>query len=391
MRVLHVVAGIAREQGGVALAAIGIARSTRPFGADNTIFATDNREPASSKVHTRISLQDVPTEATGLDIRLFRAQRPYRVVYSSELRRAVRDDVREYELVHIHSLFLYPQFTAQRSARRLGIPYVVSIHGCLDPALRSRSRTVKKAVDIAWQRVMLNRAAGIHFTTSSERDLAADLGYTAPASVIPNGINWHDFQVPHDERQNRASSGRPVVLYLGRLSHVKGLDILIRGFAHLRRQIGDAALIIAGPDDEHMTPGLVELAKMLHVGDAVKFTGLLSPSERLIALGRARVCVLPSRTENFGAAVIEAMASGVPVVISPEVNLAPAITAARAGIVCRRDPSVLADTLARVLSDSAEHARLSKAGRAFSRSYDWGEVAPKMMAFYDSAIGQAAV
>jgi glycosyltransferase involved in cell wall biosynthesis len=385
IRVLHVLPGIARQQGGPALNAIGIARAIRKVGGDNAIFATDIREAASSKTHTRIKSNDLPHEAAGLDVELFRVQWPYRVAYSRDLAVALKKRVRDYDVVHIHSLFLYPQFAAQSIARRRGVPYVVSVHGCLDPALRSRNRILKRLVDLTWQRRMLNSAAGIHFTTNAERDLAADLGYVAPSSVIPNGIEWNSFQISTERTTSCGGEASPRILYLGRLSHKKGLDVLIAALAHLRGQGTDASLVIAGPDDENLSPSLKVLAATLGVSDAVEFTGLLSADDRLAEFRKARVWALPSRTENFGTACIEAMAAGVPVVISPEVNLAAAVEAADAGIVCRSDPAALAGALDRILRDPAEHARLSEAGRSFAQGYDWERVAPSFLNFYASA------
>src|SRR5207302_198290 len=99
-------------------------------------------------------------------------------------------------------------------------------------------------------------------------------------------------------------------------------DTLIEAFARVRRRLGDVRLVVAGPDDEGLTPSLREKTVALGVAGDVEFVGLLNASGRLAALTNADVWVLPSKTENFGTSVIEAMAAGVPVVISPAVNLA---------------------------------------------------------------------
>src|SRR5205814_616054 len=140
--------------------------------------------------------------------------------------------------------------------------------------------------------------------TEAERDLASDLGYRAPTAVIPNGIDWSAFAA---ERTTEAAASRPkIVLYLGRLSHKKGLDVLLQAFAKMA--MPDTRLVIAGPDDEHLTPSLETLARRLGIDGRVEFTGLLDGEERLAALHNADLWVLPSKTENFGTAVIEAMA-----------------------------------------------------------------------------------
>ena len=385
VRVLHVTAGLARQQGGPALNAVGIARCIRRAGGWNEIFSTDNREPASSRIHTRITRHDLPREAANLDVCLFRTQRPYRVMYSPDLGAALKLRASEFDVLHIHSLFLYPQFAAFRAARRHRLPYVVTIHGCLDPALRHRSRTAKGVTEALWQRRMLDQASFIHYTTEEERSLAADMSFAAPTIVIPNGIDLREFW-PAALADATLEPRRPrTVLYVGRISHKKGLDILIEAFAKLQRSRGDVRLVVAGPDDEGLTQSLREKGAALGMADHVEFPGLLDATERLAALKSAAVWVLPSKTENFGTGVIEAMAMGVPVVISSAVNLAPEIAAAGAGLVVPRDPNAIADAVAGVLSDDEEHARLGAAGRAFASAYDWDLIAPRLLAMYQAA------
>jgi glycosyltransferase involved in cell wall biosynthesis len=236
---------------------------------------------------------------------------------------------------------------------------------------------------------MLNEAAALHFTTVSERDLASDLGYEAPNVVIPNGIDWRAFQGQDGPIDVRGPNSPAVVLYLGRISHKKGLDLLIEAFADVQREVEGALLEIAGPDDEDLTPALRTLAWKLEIERRVRFTGMLSATKRLAAFRRASLVVLPSKTENFGTTVIEAMAAGVPVVISPEVNLAPEIERAGAGIVSDRNPASLAAAITALLTDANARVRLAEAGCAFARRYDWSAIAPSFLSFYRAVIAGA--
>jgi glycosyltransferase involved in cell wall biosynthesis len=385
IRVLHVAAGLAPRQGGVAANVLGIARCARTVGIDNVVFALDTHEPAAARRHTRVTLKELTPTIQDLDVELFRARPPYRFMYSPELRSALAAEMPSFDVVHIHSLFLYPQLVAFRIAQRLGKPYLVTIHGCLDPALRGRSRIAKAIADRLWQRRMLDGAAVLHFTTETERDLAADLGYRAPSIVVPNGIDWDSFQVG-----NGGAAGGACVLYLGRVSHKKGIDVLIRALPLLRRDVPSARLVVAGPDDEGLTPNLIALARDLDVSDHVEFVGHLGPDERLRALAAADVWALPSRTENFGTTVVEAMAAGVPTVISPEVNLSDGVARAGAGVVCHREPEAFASALSAILSNPNEQARLRRAGMEFARAYDWGALARRFRAMYELVQGESA-
>ena len=122
-------------------------------------------------------------------------------------------------------------------------------------------------------------------------------------------------------------------MYLGRISHKKGLDLLIRAFAMVRRDAPTARLAIVGPDDEGLTPELRALAGNEGAAESIVFTGMLSGDAKRAALAAADVWVLPSHSENFGNAVVEALAAGRAAVISPAVNIAAEIEAAGACVV----------------------------------------------------------
>jgi glycosyltransferase involved in cell wall biosynthesis len=176
----------------------------------------------------------------------------------------------------------------------------------------------------------------------------------------------------------------PVILFLGRLTYKKGVDLLIRAFGHTRAAV-DARLVIAGPDDEGLTAGLQQLARELGVGDDVAFIGPVYGEDRLAALSAADVWALSSHTENFGIAVVEAMAAGTAVVVSPAVNLAEDITAADAGIVAELEPGAFGAALTDVLTDDLRRRSLQRRAREFARRYDWRVVAPEFAEMYHAA------
>jgi len=204
------------------------------------------------------------------------------------------------------------------------------------------------------------------------------------AIVVPNGIKSRFFDPADDgtafrDRHLAAFSG-PVVLFLGRVSSVKGIDTLIRALPLI--ELPELRLVIAGPDEEGLTKGLRRLASSEGVGERVVFTGMLDHRQRGAAFGAASLFVMPSRMESFGNVVLEAMAAGVPAVISPGVPLATEIARAGAGIVCERDPRPLAETIAAVLDDPSLRGRLGARGREFASRFEWSGVAPELLAVY---------
>lgn len=385
MKVLHVIPSLASRTGGPAVAAAEIARVIRAEGVETTVFATDVAHPAITRNARPVAEPELVEGSNGTGTRLFPARRPYRLVYSPGLRDAMREEVAGYDVVHVHSLYLYPQFAAAREAARRGVPYVVSPHGALDPWLRRRGRLQKAAAGLLWQRRMLSGAAALHFTSEEEARLAADVAPGVPRIVVPLGIRWADYETLPPAESFRArylgGSSAAVVLTLGRITAKKGLDVLIRSFA-LATPEQEAWLVIAGPDDEGLQPGLAELAEREGVAGRVVFTGMLHGEEKLAALAAADVWALPSHTENFGIAVVEALAAGKAAVISPAVNLAGEMGEAGAAVVAAPEPEAFSAALAELLGDSERRAELGARAREFSRRYDWGALGPRLVEMY---------
>jgi glycosyltransferase involved in cell wall biosynthesis len=392
MRVLHVIPSLAARTGGPAVTAVETARVVSARGVESVVFSTNLGYPAQAWNPTAVAPSDLVPGSSEVDVRLFPTQRPHRLAYSPALRRSLRKEVSRYDVVHIHSLYLYPQFAAFTEAARCNVPYVVCLHGALDPWLRHRGRVRKSLAELFWQRRMLARAAALHFTVEEEARLAADVAPAVPRVIVPNGVRWADFaRLPSDvDFRTRLLKGHrgPVVLFLGRLAQKKGLDVLIQAFALCARRFPEAMLVIAGPDDEGLRPRLVSVAEREGVAEQVVFTGLLLGEEKLGAMSAAAVWVLSSHTEAFTIAVIEALAAGLPTVISTAVNLAPEIDSARAGIVCDISPQSFADAIGSLLRDEKRRLDLGKRAREFARGYDWSALAPQILGMYEEVVGR---
>jgi glycosyltransferase involved in cell wall biosynthesis len=295
-------------------------------------------------------------------------------------------ELREYDVVHIHSLYLFPQLAAFLTATTRHVPYIVSPHGALVAAIRERHEGLKRITDILWLRRMLDHASALHYTTDAEADGAADLQLCAPYFVVPNGIDVADFANTGQPERFRSRflagfRGR-VVLCLGRIARVKGLDILIRAFA--RANVPDSLLVIAGPDDEVLTPLLSNVATQIGIRDRVVFAGELRGADRIDAFAAASAWALPSETESFGHAIVEAMAAGVPVAVSREVALADEIKSEKAGLVVPRTPEGFAAALDCLLKDTDLQSRLSRRGQSLAKRFDWSEVTPRLLTMYET-------
>jgi glycosyltransferase involved in cell wall biosynthesis len=390
IKVLSVIPAVAARNGGPVINLVESIPHLAEVGVELSIATTDAAQPASSDVFKRLTPDDLPAGAREADLSIFRTRRPYKLGFAPGMYRSLGDRVGSYDVVRIHGVYLFSHFAGSRRAEQAGVPYIVSPHGALDPYLRQKGRARKLVTEIAWQRRMLARAAALHAMTDEERRLIADLAPGVPRQVVPNGLDIRQFGQRADGERFRAErlaghSGR-VVLFLGRISRKKGIDVLIRAMAEVVRERPDTRLVAVGPDDEELTPELEALAASLGIADSVTFTGPLFGRERAEALAGADLWALSSHTENFGIAAVEAMASGVPVVISPGVNIAPEAAAAGAAVVAELEPHAFAAAIGGLLDSPEQRRRLAAAAASFVRRYDWSAIAPRMRAMFEDAM-----
>jgi glycosyltransferase involved in cell wall biosynthesis len=221
--------------------------------------------------------------------------------------------------------------------------------------MRQRRPWLKRLSFQLIERQILNRAAAVHFTSQQERQEAAELGMNERGMVLPMGIDLDAFgRLPAPGwLQERAPhlAGRKVVLFLSRLDPKKGLDILLPAFAKVRAQRSDVALIIAGDGEGGFVSGLHAEAVRLGIDADVFWAGFLDGAEKLAAFAAADLFVLPSYSENFGVAAVEAMACGLPVIISNRVGIHGEVAAAGAGLVVPCQMEAVAAAMLLLIAD----------------------------------------
>jgi glycosyltransferase involved in cell wall biosynthesis len=398
MKVLHVIGTMTPEHGGPDVAVFELARELAAAGERVAIWTTNLATRGDFRLSLGPQTLDVPIgcniEREGVEVRYFAGTWPSRWRASRPMAQALTRGVAAFDLVHIHTLYSFPTLAASRACLRAGVPYLLRPHGMLDPYLRRRRRWRKLVYERLFERRTLDAAAAIHFTTSEEMRLAAPLDIRAPGVVVPLGVRLEDYArlpAPSLFRAAHPEIGdRRIVLYLGRLNFKKGLDLLARAFGMLLRRRDDVHLVLAGPDQEgygrRVRRWLAEEGALAHV----TFTGMLRGEAKLAALAAADVWTLPSYSENFGLAVVEALAAGAPVVISDQVNLWPELAAARAGVVVRCGAAELAAALEGILENPDAARAMAGRGRELVRArFAWPRVAAQMRDVYREILGLA--
>jgi glycosyltransferase involved in cell wall biosynthesis len=381
VKILHVIADLAPASGGPAKACFEMARAVARRGHQLAVYTTDSGIPPGS-----VPPAGAPQVRDGVTLRWFPLQQPRRWLASWPLRRALMAEVGGFDLVHVHSLYLFHDWAAWHACRRAGVPYILRPHGSLDPYIHRRHRARKAVFDHWFQDRMLAGAAAIHYTAADEMRLAAPFVQGAPGFVVPNGLELADYAAlpPRGSfrRRHPGLGDAPIVLFLGRLNFKKGLDLLADAFGRLGPRAGEARLVIAGPDGGYRreTEAFVDRAG---IRDRTIFTGLVQGADKLAVLADSDFFVLPSYSENFGIAVVEAMACGLPVVISDQVNIWREIEGDGAGLVTPCEAGAVADAIARLLADPELRRRMGAAGRAsVAQRYSWDKVGEQLEAAY---------
>jgi glycosyltransferase involved in cell wall biosynthesis len=219
---------------------------------------------------------------------------------------------------------------------------------------------------------VLSAARFVHFTAEQERLEASALRFPHQPLVIPNPVDVVSAS-PGEVRgrfraRNPQTAGRPIVLFLSRIDRKKGLDLLIPAFRQVLMRNPNVLLVIAGDGDADLMSALRRKVEGCGMVGSVLFVGFLTGAAKFEMLADADVFVLPSYSENFGIAAVEAMAWGLPVVLTDQVAIHHEIAENRAGIVTKATVTSLADALVSLLADGALRSALGNNARFLANS-----------------------
>jgi len=274
--------------------------------------------------------------------------------------RRIRRRLEGADVLHVHGVFGWHVLLGVRAARSLGRPYMVTVHGHLHPdALRERR--LAKRICMAWfGRRVLRQAGAVLVTAPPEREIVRRHVPQARIEVVMPGLEVPPAPVSAAVMQPARAADPLRVLYLGRLHPHKGLHRLIRALGEARAEGLKVELTVAGSGARGYRLRLNRLVRRLRLQRQVRFLGHVDAKARALLWRTADLLVLPSRSENFGFAVAEAMAAGVPVIVSENVGLASLVAACRCGHVI---PPADTKALQRALLGYADPATRCDQGR----------------------------
>ena len=375
MKILHVIPSAAPVDGGPNLAVRAMARGLIDRGVHVTIATTNAAGDGTLDVPL-----DAPVIDGGVVYRFFARTVPGSWKFSWPLTRWLWANAGRYDVVHVHALFSYATIPACRAASHAPVPYVLRPLGTLSEwSLRHRGWKKRPYYSLL-ERSHLERASAIHVTSDTEAVDLARLGFGDRTRVIPLGV-----EVPERRNTRAPAIGGPLrLLFLSRLHEKKNIPLLLRALASDGPTRRGVQLTIAGDGDPRYRAELERLTGELRLGDRVRFVGHVDGDAKDALFATCDCFVLPSAHENFGLAVAEALAAGMPVILTPGVALAGAVAVAGAGIVVDATDSALAAAL----TWAAEHPAVlgEMRGRAWQlarRDLSWDTSCSRLVALYE--------
>jgi len=381
MKVTHVLVSGSQSWGGPPQAANLLSRGLRKAGVDSRILAL----APSPEETVRFSL--------GVQVEVFRGAPPAKVGIpcSTTYFRALARSMADSDIIHIHEIWHLPNLLAAICAMVTERPYIVSPHGALDAWSLSQRKDLKRLAWTIYQKPIFDLAAGVHVLTKSEEMDVLSRGIVTRLRVIPSGVDLHPpNECNSDGNSDLKTPDLPAryILSLGRLDRKKGLDVLLDAAAISFRKIDDVALVVAGPDPHHLWTGLQRRAEALGMLERVRYLGYVTDSVKHHLLSRALLFILPSLSEGLSLSVLEALACGTPVVISPGCHV-PEVQAVGAGRVVPPTPSAVAASLTDLLTGPGKDERESMGRRARTLAeskFSLEATAAAMLSFYGEVL-----
>ena len=234
-----------------------------------------------------------------------------------------RKELKNFDIIHIHEHRTFFAIVIHYYANKYNIPYIVQAHGSVMPFYQKT--WFKKLFDKLWGNDILNNASNIIAITGKESEQYMVMGVPEQKiTIIPNGINLSEFQNLPEKGKFREKysirSDEKVILYLGRINKIKGLEMLMEAFYDVSNHLKKVKLVIAGPDDGFLGY-LKEMSIDLRLGSKVIFVGPLYGENKLEAYIDSDIYILPSLYEIFGITLLESILCGTPVICTKECGI----------------------------------------------------------------------
>jgi glycosyltransferase involved in cell wall biosynthesis len=366
VKILHVIPGLSPLFGGPSKTVLEMCRALQGRGFEVAVATTDTdvRGNISIPLGYAVTMDDVT-------VWCFRCPLLRKYGFSLGLTQWLAEHIKDYDLLHIHAFFSYITAPTASYGRKRGVPYIIRPLGQLDPWCIDHGAWKKRLFNWLVGQSILKGASAIHVTSEMEWQSLVPLGFAEKSVIIPLGIDTSSLSALPMRRESSARV--PRLLFLSRLDPIKGLPLLFQAVRQLADQGTAVELTVAGSGEPMYMKEMQALVHRLALERRVDFVGFLTGQEKLRCFTEADVFVLPSYHENFAVAVAEAMAAGLPVIVSNRVALAKEVEEVGAGLVIPSDTvDALAQAIRELVTNRGAREAMGNRGRSLiAQRFTW--------------------
>lgn len=365
MKILHVIDQLLAANGGPprGLATLAVAQAEK--GHEVLVMPaqkTTGEQTLNPGSHGKLHVLDAPSSSNS-------------VLYDAAIKRAIRNAARDRDIVHIHGMWRYFLRASASTAREYGIPYIIRPAGSLGRIPRRQKGSIKLLYFRFREKPAFQRAAAIHVCSKKEQEEFQELNLGVHTFIAPQPIRLGlQTCVPDSQglrgRCPNIKDDRKVILYLGRISAIKRLEVLVEAFIRLNKRFPDWHLVIAGPhEDMEIVRRIQSSIAAAGLQSRLSMPGMVTYELKAACFAAGGIFAQPSLHENFGMSVAEAISFGLPCVVSDGVALADDIAEGGAGIVTTSSVDTFEHALESLMSNSELRQQCSVAAAILSRRY----------------------
>lgn len=354
-------------------------------GHSVTIYASDMRDKYTK-------MDNGVEEINGLKVHRFRSigtivTREMKMFVTPTIITSLKNKAHSFDVIHIHEYRSFQNVIVHHYAKKYGVPYILQAHGSL-PRFIAKQR-LKLIYDVFFGYRLLRDASVVIALNQTESGQYREMGVPKEKiAIIPNGIDLSEynnlpprgcFRKKFDIRNNEK-----IVLYLGRIHRIKGIDILVKAFADIIKKLDDVKLVIVGPDDGYLDK-IKFLIETKNLKNNVLITGPLYGRDKLEAYIDAEVYVLPSRYETFPMTVLEAIACGTPIILTQSCGLADFVED-NVGLICEPNPKALQDLMYKMLKSAKQKEEFRNNCKVNIKKFDIRSVVKRLEELYKEIV-----
>ncbi|MCG6134887.1 MAG: glycosyltransferase [Nostoc sp. LLA-1] len=388
MRILHVTPSVPKVRGGTSQAVLDMVQALQPNNVDAEIVTTNDNGDSLLDVplQKRIEYQNVPVWFFHRFSPNIKPVREY--AFSWQLTQWLWQNMAQYDLVHVHAIFSYPSTIAMAIARLQNLPYIVTPHGLLCEWSLQQSTRKKQIYLRLFEQANINHCQAIHFTSEQEQQEVSQLGLGKHSFILPLGISLPQ-QIPNarDKLRQRFNipADEPIILFLSRLHPKKGLDFLIQALSKLTHH--NFTFLLAGSGNSDYEAHIQSLLLSYGLSDRTHVVGFVEGESKNLFLQGSDLFALTSYSENFGVAVLEALAAGLPVIITPGVALASVVEQYNLGYITQQDVSEITNAFDDFLNSPQFGKQMGdRARQLILDKYTWNSISSNLIEVYKNIL-----